>query len=431
MNSAQGKGAPRPATGDIIIDNYYNYIMFRKLKKKPSALRSNSDRSSSANATTTTNISGSGGGARQTSNKKRPRQTRDSSSSSDEDNNDDDDGDDDDATNNTTSDLLQQIRQERNNIDNSKKAKTKPLLNTAGTTKKSSKNNNGRSSSSSSSMMHQYKSSNVQLSAQEMATRTAEYHPTDVTTTNNTDNNTDNTNTDKSKNANLAAIQTSKPHNSFHAGPLRATTFVRTTARFDYQPDICKDYKETGFCGFGDTCIYLHDRGDTKSGWQMEQEYEEKKKREEDKRGREMERFMNSMMGDEVVDTNNSNNSTTAMKKKKNKESGGGFSDDNEDNNRDAKMKSVVDDGIPYACHICRGPFQNPVVTTCGHYFCESCMQGRIRSKSSSLSSNCCPICQKDTHGVLNYPQKLVAKKRRLVGRDGTWEEYLDLAKKK
>ena len=37
-------------------------------------------------------------------------------------------------------------------------------------------------------------------------------------------------------------------------GPLRAPAFVRTTARFDYQPDICKDYKETGFCGYGDQC---------------------------------------------------------------------------------------------------------------------------------------------------------------------------------
>ena len=36
-----------------------------------------------------------------------------------------------------------------------------------------------------------------------------------------------------------------------------------------------------------------------------------------------------------------------------------------------------------------------------------------------------CPICQKDTHGVLNHASKS-AKKRRLVGRDGTWEEYLD-----
>jgi RING finger protein 113A len=29
-------------------------------------------------------------------------------------------------------------------------------------------------------------------------------------------------------------------------GPLRANMYVRVSARFDYQPDVCKDYKETG-----------------------------------------------------------------------------------------------------------------------------------------------------------------------------------------
>ena len=29
-------------------------------------------------------------------------------------------------------------------------------------------------------------------------------------------------------------------------GPQKAPEFVRMTCRFDYQPDICKDYKETG-----------------------------------------------------------------------------------------------------------------------------------------------------------------------------------------
>ena len=53
-------------------------------------------------------------------------------------------------------------------------------------------------------------------------------------------------------------------------GPMKAPTFLRATSRFDYQPDICKDYKETGFCGYGDNCKFLHDRGDYKSGWQME-----------------------------------------------------------------------------------------------------------------------------------------------------------------
>ena len=361
-------------------------IMFRKPKKKPSALRT----SGGSGATTSTTSSGA-----KRANKKRPRQTRDSSSS-DEDNNDNDNDDDDGANN--TSDLLQQIRQERSNIDN-KKIKSKTLLNTSGTTKH--KKSRG--------MMHQYKSSNVQLSAKEMATRTAEYHPAnDSKHDSNSKDNDDNDNSDKAQNAALPSLQKAA-HNPFHAGPLKATTFVRTTARFDYQPDICKDYKETGFCGFGDTCIYLHDRGDTKSGWQMEQEYEEKKRGEEERKGREMERFMNSMMCGEV-----SSGGGGGVKKKKSGD------DDYFGNNKEDDAKNA-NDGIPYACHICRGPFQNPVVTTCGHYYCESCMQTRIRE--SGLTT--CPICQKDTHGVLNHAQKLVAKKRRLVGRDGSWEDYL------
>ena len=52
---------------------------------------------------------------------------------------------------------------------------------------------------------------------------------------------------------------------------------MRTTARFDYDPSICKDYKETGTCGYGDSCIYLHDRSDYKSGWQIEQEWKDKR----------------------------------------------------------------------------------------------------------------------------------------------------------
>ena len=53
--------------------------------------------------------------------------------------------------------------------------------------------------------------------------------------------------------------------------PLRAASNVKRTVVFDYQPNVCKDYKETGFCGFGDSCIYLHDRGDYKNGVQQEQ----------------------------------------------------------------------------------------------------------------------------------------------------------------
>ncbi|KAI5336033.1 hypothetical protein L3X38_026167 [Prunus dulcis] len=60
----------------------------------------------------------------------------------------------------------------------------------------------------------------------------------------------------------------------FH-GPLRASAHIRATTRFDYQPDICKDYKETSYCGYRDSCKFMHDRGDYKSGWQMEREWDE------------------------------------------------------------------------------------------------------------------------------------------------------------
>jgi hypothetical protein len=34
-------------------------------------------------------------------------------------------------------------------------------------------------------------------------------------------------------------------------GPLKAPSNVRTITITDYSPDVCKDYKQTGFCGFG------------------------------------------------------------------------------------------------------------------------------------------------------------------------------------
>ncbi|CAM0945954.1 unnamed protein product [Alopecurus aequalis] len=45
-------------------------------------------------------------------------------------------------------------------------------------------------------------------------------------------------------------------------GPLRASAHIRPSTRIDYQRDICKDYKETGYCGYGDSCKFMHDRGD-------------------------------------------------------------------------------------------------------------------------------------------------------------------------
>lgn len=117
-------------------------------------------------------------------------------------------------------------------------------------------------------------------------------------------------------------------------GLLRASAHIRASARFDYQPDICKDYKETGYCGYGDACKFMHDRGDYKSGWQLEKEWEEVEK------ARKRKLAMGSDDGDE-----------------------------------DAAEQSDEDDedALPFACFICREPFVDPVVTKCKHYFCEHC----------------------------------------------------------
>ena len=68
---------------------------------------------------------------------------------------------------------------------------------------------------------------------------------------------------------------------SIKAGPIRGSSYVRISTRFDYAPDVCKDYKETGYCGYGDSCKFLHAREDYKHGWQIDQEYEAELKRKE------------------------------------------------------------------------------------------------------------------------------------------------------
>ncbi|KAF0712241.1 Aste57867_4890 [Aphanomyces stellatus] len=147
-------------------------------------------------------------------------------------------------------------------------------------------------------------------------------------------------------------------------GPIRAQTWARSICRFDYAPDICKDYKETGFCGYGDNCKFLHDRGDYKSGWQIDKEWDEKERKKQQ-----------------------------ALKE------GRGTGDDSDSDDEKYVIKS--DDEEQFACTICRNPFTNAVETICGHFFCEKCALKRY--KKSSLCFN----CQKQTNGVFNVAKRL------------------------
>ena len=113
-------------------------------------------------------------------------------------------------------------------------------------------------------------------------------------------------------------------------GPQRAPDNVRITCRFDYQPDICKDWKETGFCGYGQSCKFLHDRTDYKAGWQLEKDWEKEQKRKQA-----------LLKGDD------------------------GENDEEEENweIHSSDDDDLDKDGLPFACYICRDGFEDPDVT--------------------------------------------------------------------
>ncbi len=164
-------------------------------------------------------------------------------------------------------------------------------------------------------------------------------------------------------------------------GPQRAATGMRSTATFDYQMDVCKDYKESGYCGFGDSCKFLHDRSDYKSGWQLESEWSAQQKRIERER---FEKFQN-----------------VAQKKRQRLEE---LQKEAIAQGLDPSLivpSSVPDEQeIPEMekCCVCLKKWSactsSPCVTLCSHYFCETCF--------AATSTSTCRVCGKPTQGIFN-----------------------------
>lgn len=185
-------------------------------------------------------------------------------------------------------------------------------------------------------------------------------------------------------------------------GPVRAPTYLRSSTRFDYQMDICKDFKETGFCGFGDSCKFLHDRSDYKSGWQLEKDWEVKQAAKKRKL-QEMEKLVSESgreNGGEEVDEEG-----VDMRMKRTVPENG------------EETNETKPEAFPFACFICRGKFVNPVVTICGHYFCSACA---IERNKKSVR---CAVCDKPTNGIFNKGWKLIRYMKSLQSEEGEEEK--------
>ncbi|PWN25149.1 hypothetical protein BDZ90DRAFT_234357 [Jaminaea rosea] len=167
-----------------------------------------------------------------------------------------------------------------------------------------------------------------------------------------------------------AAITSSK---TAQRGPIRAPNNIRTVTVMDYQPDVCKDYKETGYCGFGDTCKFLHDRSDYLAGWQMEAAY--------------MPNSSARNLGEDDA----------------------------------AQDLDDEEEEIPFACLLCRQPFTDPIVTRCGHYFCSGCAIKRYAKTPK------CFACGAQTGGIFNSATKIIERMEKR--RRGKEEERKEKAK--
>ncbi|CAE8584818.1 unnamed protein product [Polarella glacialis] len=175
-------------------------------------------------------------------------------------------------------------------------------------------------------------------------------------------------------------------------GPLRSSmTNVRSCLRIEYigtsgEGGVCKDYKETGYCGFGDSCKFAHDRSDYKPSYILEKEWEDKQKLIEEKRRKRWEQRV--------------------QRRAKAEEEGKPIPE-----SEDSDVSSSVsddDEKLPTECGHCDTQWQDcksmPIQTICGHFFCEDC------AMTAYAKSAKCLKCGNATNGIFNSADTLEAK---------------------
>ena len=78
------------------------------------------------------------------------------------------------------------------------------------------------------------------------------------------------------------------------------------------------------------------------------------------------------------------------------------------------------DDGLPFACWICRRQWDDqsdPVVTKCGHHFCEHC------ALKHNAKSKRCAVCDQPTMGIFNTAHDIVKKIKNAAAKKNTEDD--------
>lgn len=176
----------------------------------------------------------------------------------------------------------------------------------------------------------------------------------------------------------LKIAESRKKHKKGIFGPVKQLKSIQHSNGIDYNPSRCKDFHDTGYCVFGNSCIFIHDRTDYKSGYELDRDWDMLQRGKQEK-------------------------------KRKKLISGGGDGDSSVSSSDDEEDLEDYEDELVYKeidpqCLLCGEDYKWPTLLTCGHIFCDKCAMAHYTNDKT------CFKCGKNTNGIFNDGTKLLKK---------------------